>query len=160
MQLGICGHDVAQAQANQVPGHQFARGEGLPAPVPAHPGLERQPLLELLDGVAGLVLLPEPDPRVENQQHQDDDRDRPSAGRWRRGSPPPRSSRGWDPRSSRPACAAGWSSLRLSRWGQSAPGASLPPRRRGHRARFRPHHREGFPIYRFLLAWLRENRVL
>ncbi len=79
-QAGICRHDVAQAHADDVTRHQLARRRGGPLPVPLHPRLDRELGLEGGDSVAGLVLLPEPDHGVGQQQDEDDREVRPMLG--------------------------------------------------------------------------------
>ena len=76
-ELGIRRHDVPQAQAHEVAGHQVPGGEIKPGSAPLDPGLQGQVRLERGDGVAGLVLLPEPHHRVGQEQHEDDHEIRP-----------------------------------------------------------------------------------
>ena len=73
-------HDVAQAHADDVARHQFARRRGGPLPVTLHPGRDRQLGLQSGDGVARLVFLPEPDHGVGQKQNEDDGEVRPMPG--------------------------------------------------------------------------------
>ncbi len=76
-------HDIAQAQANGVARHEFARRRIDPLPIAFHPGLDRQRRLQSRDGVAGLMLFPESDHCVGKKQNEDDAEVRPMLGRRR-----------------------------------------------------------------------------
>ncbi len=78
-QLDVGRDDGAEAQPHHVAGHQLACVDLAPVAVAPHPGFQREGFLQLLDGVAGLVLLPEPDQRVEQQENEDDDKVGPVA---------------------------------------------------------------------------------
>ena len=73
-QTRICRHDVAQAQADGVARHQFPRRRGDPFSIAFHPGLNRQSGLQGINGVARLVLFPEPDHGVGDKQEEDDEK--------------------------------------------------------------------------------------
>ena len=66
-------HDVAQAQANGVARHELARWRVDPFAVALDPGLDRQPGLQGLDGVARLAFFPKAHRGIGNQQQQDDE---------------------------------------------------------------------------------------
>ena len=85
-QARVRGHDVTEAHADDVARHELARRRCRPLAVSLHPGLDRQPGLQRVDGVARLVLFPEPHHGVGEEQHEDDAEVRPSAGRPPRGS--------------------------------------------------------------------------
>ena len=52
-------HDVAQAQANNVAGHQFTSRRFVPFTVPVNAGLDRQLSLQGCDGITRLMFFPE-----------------------------------------------------------------------------------------------------
>ena len=91
-------HDVAQTQADDVARHQFPRRRRDPFAVALHPGLDRQPGLQGIDGVAGLAFFPEPDHGIGNKQNQNDEEIGPVPHDARQDRPPLRSSREWGPR--------------------------------------------------------------
>ena len=70
-------HDVAHPHPDHVTRHQLTRRRGDPRPVTYHPALDRQLGLQRIDGLARLVLLPEPDRGVGNEQDKDDEEIRP-----------------------------------------------------------------------------------
>jgi hypothetical protein len=72
-QTRICRHDVAQAQADGVARHQFPRRRGDPFSIAFHPGLNRQPGLQGLNGVALPGVLPRTRPRRWRQAAEEDD---------------------------------------------------------------------------------------
>ncbi len=78
-QTRICGHDIAQAQADGVARHQFARRRGDPFSVAFNPGLDRQSGLQGINGVAGLAFFPKPDSRIGYKQQKNDTEVRPVA---------------------------------------------------------------------------------
>ena len=82
-QARVGGHDVAQAQADGVAGHKFARRRIDPLPVTFHPRLDRERRLQSGDGVARLMLFPESDQGVGKKQKQDDAKVRPMPRRRR-----------------------------------------------------------------------------
>ena len=82
-QARIRRHDVAQAHADDVARHKFARLRGGPLPVPFHSRLDRQLGFQRGDGVARLVFFPESDHGVGQQQKQDDGKVRPMPGHRR-----------------------------------------------------------------------------
>ncbi len=73
-QARIGGHNVAQAQADDVAGYQLTRRRGDPLPVPSHSGLDGQLGLQGVVGLAGLTFFGESDPGVGQEQHQDDEK--------------------------------------------------------------------------------------
>ena len=66
-------HDVAEPHADDVARNERARLDIGPSAVPPDPGAGREPRLQCGDRIAGLVLFPETDPGVGEQQHEDDD---------------------------------------------------------------------------------------
>ena len=76
-------HDVAEAQADGVARHEFARRRIDPLAVAFHPGLDRERRLQGGDGVARLMFLPEADHAVGEKQKEDDAEIRPMPGRRR-----------------------------------------------------------------------------
>ena len=82
-QARIGRHNVAQAQADGVAGHKFARRRIDPFPVAFHPGLDRQRRLQGGDSVARLMFFPESDHGVGQKQNEDDAKVRPVPGRRR-----------------------------------------------------------------------------
>ena len=108
-------HDVAEAQADGVARHEFARRRIDPLAVAFHPGLDRERRLQGGDGVARLMFLPEADHGVGEKQNENDGKIRPMPGRPRTGSPPLRSSRGSAPRNRRGISGSRWSSSPRSR---------------------------------------------
>ncbi len=72
-QLGVRGHDVPQAQADDVARDQGGGIDALPVAIAQGARLQRQLPLERLQGVGRLELLPEADHRVEHQHDRDDD---------------------------------------------------------------------------------------
>jgi len=73
-----------------------SRDGGVTTPVPPHPALDRQLSLQRIDGLARLMLLPEPDRGVGHQQQQDDAEIRPVPQHPDKITAP-RSSTGWTP---------------------------------------------------------------
>jgi len=82
-QTDIGRNHIAEAQANHIVWHQLGGIDLPPLPVAQHPRFQRELALECLQRVRRLVLLPEADRRVEDQQRQDDDEVIPAAGRCR-----------------------------------------------------------------------------
>ena len=70
---GVGRYDVAEAQAHDVAWHKQLRGEVRPCSVAQHARMRREFGLERGNRVAGLILLPEPDQGVGEEQHGDDD---------------------------------------------------------------------------------------
>ena len=73
-------HDVAQTQADDIARHQFLAGWRDPLSITLHPGLDRQPGLQGIDGVACLAFFPESDRGIGQKQNEDDDKVRPMPG--------------------------------------------------------------------------------
>ncbi len=65
-------YDVSQPQADDVARHQLACRRVDPLAIALHSGLDRQPGLQGVDGVAGLAFFPESHHGVANKQEEDD----------------------------------------------------------------------------------------
>ena len=76
-QFGVCRHDVADPQPYHVAGDQFAGRDRAPGAVSLDLRPQCQLLLERGDGIAGLVLLPEPNDGVDHQKRKNDPEIRP-----------------------------------------------------------------------------------
>ena len=72
-QACVCGHDVTQAQADDVSRNELTRWWSDPLAVPFDTGLDRQLGLQGGDGLARLALFPEPDAGVGQEQDEDDE---------------------------------------------------------------------------------------
>ena len=72
-----CGHNGGLSRHFEFWRHQFARLQAGPLAVALHLGLDGQLGLQGGNGVAGLVLLPEPDHRIGYQEREDDEEIRP-----------------------------------------------------------------------------------
>ena len=72
-QSRVGGDDVTQAQPDDVARDELSRRGIDPLAVAQHTGLDRELGLQGVDGLAGLVLFPEPDAGVGEQQDQNDD---------------------------------------------------------------------------------------
>ena len=76
---GIRRDDVATLHGDEVAGDERLRVQGRPLAVAVDLGLLGHAFLQRLDGAHGLVLLPEPDHAVQDQEREDDGEVRPPA---------------------------------------------------------------------------------
>ncbi len=76
-QLYICRYDVAQAQAEDIPGNQSSGVNFLPFPVSFDPGFKGQLLLQGFNRVGRLIFLPKTHDRVKDQKHEDNNQIHP-----------------------------------------------------------------------------------
>ena len=111
-------HDLPGGDIDDVARHEIGRVDRGPFAVAQHPRLRRQPLLQGVERVGGLVVLPEADRGVVEQQARRPRRNPTSRGARARSAPPPRSSRAAVPRNRSRACARGSRYGRRWRCGQ------------------------------------------
>ena len=95
--LTFSGNDIARAETYNIPRNQLGGGNFLPLAVSKGPGFESQSLSQGLEGVGGLVFLPETHQGIEDQQDRDNDEIIPMPDDRQRGLRRLLSSREWDP---------------------------------------------------------------